>query len=332
MPVNRKAHLSSKRDNSPMRHFWLLVLLAVPAAAQQSKSIAITMDDLPVSSYSQNPAPDAIRLQQEITLNILATLTRHHAPATGFVNEIKLNTPGARDAYAAMLQSWLDAGMDLGCHGYAHLALSATAIDAYEADFYRGTVITPLIMKQARKREHYFRYPYNDTGDTKEKKESFEVFLKAQQYDIAPVTLQNDDWMYAKLYDNAIASNDHSTAQSLVNAYLDENQHKLTFIEQLSQSEFGRSVPQVLDIHVTAMNAATLEGLLTQFERNGYKFVSLEDALADPAFKTPDTYVGNGGISWMQRWLPALGKPIDDHGDPGAPPWVVKAYKDLAAK
>jgi peptidoglycan-N-acetylglucosamine deacetylase len=315
-----------------MRHLWLILLLALPAVAQESKSIAITMDDLPVSTYSQNPAPDAIHEQQEITRNILATLTRHHAPAIGFVNEIKLNTPGARDAYAAMLQSWLDAGMDLGCHGYAHLALSATAINAYEADFYRGTVITPTLMKQATKREHYFRYPYNDTGDTKEKKESFEAFLKAQQYDIAPVTLQNDDWMYAKLYDGASASNDTVTMKRLLDAYLSENQGKLTFIEQLSQNGFGRYIPLVLDIHVNAMNAAALDSLLTQFERNGYKFVSLDTALVDPAYTTPDTYVGNGGISWMQRWLPALGKPIDDHGDPGAPPWVVKAYKDLSTK
>jgi peptidoglycan/xylan/chitin deacetylase (PgdA/CDA1 family) len=327
---NSKTKSGHKRDNVTMRYFLLLLLFALPAAAQ--KSVAITLDDLPVSTYSQNPSPDAIRVQQEITRNILATLTRHHVPATGFVNEIKLNTPGARDAYAAMLQSWLDAGMDLGCHGYAHLALSATPLDAYEADFYRGTVITPLLMKQAGKHEHYFRYPYNDTGDTREKKDSFQAFLKDRQYDIAPVTLQNDDWMYSKLYDGAIAQEDAVAAERLLDAYLDENQRKLVFIEQLSQSEFGRNIPQVLDIHVNSMNAAALDALLTQFERNGYKFVSLDAALADPAYKTPDMYVGNGGISWMQRWLPALGKPIDDLGDPGAPDWVVKAYKELSAK
>ncbi len=310
------------------------MLCCAVAQAQQpaQKTIAITLDDLPVSTYSQNPAPEAIRAQQEITQKILSALTSHHAAATGFVNEIKLNTPGARDAYAALLQSWLDAGMDLGCHGYAHLALSATPLAAYEADFYRGTVITPLMMKQAGKREHYFRYPYNDTGDTREKKESFEAFLKDQKYDVAPVTLQNDDWMYSVVYDHEIAQGDAAGTKRLLDAYLDETQRRIAFNEQLSQSEFHRVIPQVLDIHVDALNAQALEALLSQFERDGYKFVSLDNALADPAYKTPDTYVGNGGISWMERWLPSLGKPMDYRGEPGAPAWVLQLYKQFSAK
>ncbi len=317
---------------------WLtpcgLIFCCLSAAGQQKtqKSIAITLDDLPVSSYSQNAAPDAIRAQQEITQEILAALRNHHVPAIGFVNEIKLNTPGARDAYAALLQSWLDAGMDLGCHGYAHLALSATSLNIYEADFYRGTVITPLLMKQTGKREHYFRYPYNDTGDTREKKDSFQTFLKAQQYDIAPVTLQNDDWMYSAIYDRAMSQGNAPGTKRLVEAYLDENQRRLTFNEQLSVSEFQRVIPQVLDIHVSALNAEVLDSMLAQFERNGYKFVSLDVALADPAYRTTDTYVGNEGISWMERWIPSLSKPTEHSAEPGAPDWVVKAYKELAAK
>src|SRR5580698_4183542 len=100
-----------------MRSSFALVLLCASAAFAQNQ-IAIMVDDLPVASYSQNPQPAAVREQQEITQKILATLRKHNAPATGFVNEIKINTPGARDAYAALLQLWLDAGMDLGCHGY----------------------------------------------------------------------------------------------------------------------------------------------------------------------------------------------------------------------
>jgi peptidoglycan-N-acetylglucosamine deacetylase len=258
-------------------------------------------------------------------------LAKHHAPAIGFVNEIKLNTPDARDAYAAMLQQWLDAGDELGCHGYSHLALSDVTLEAYEADFYRGTVITSLMMHQAGKRERYYRYPFNDTGDTAAKHNGFSAFLTAQHYDPAPMTLENDDYLYSALYDDALKRNDAATAARVKQAYLDENAKKTAFIEATSMDEFGRLIPQIADLHVNPLNADALDDLLTQFEQHGYKFISLDAALADPAYKTPDNYIGRGGISWLERWSVALGKPMHFPNDPDPPKWALDAAKALHA-
>jgi peptidoglycan/xylan/chitin deacetylase (PgdA/CDA1 family) len=309
--------------------FWPFLLLFSAVASAQNQ-IAITMDDLPVASYSQNPQPDAVRAQQEITQKILATLRKHNAPSTGFVNEIKINTPGARDAYAALLQLWLDAGMDLGCHGYSHLYLSDVSLTAYEADFARGTVITPLLMQQAHKREHFYRYPYNDTGDTREKHVGFLAYLSVQGYDIAPMTLENDDWMYAALYDDALTKHDNALAGRLREGYLAANEKKIAFVEALAQREFHRAIPQVADLHVNRLNADTLDAMLTQFEHHGYKFIALDNALADSAYDTKDAYIGRGGVSWLQRWGPSLGVMNSYDGDPDPPQWVRDAFKNLA--
>jgi peptidoglycan/xylan/chitin deacetylase (PgdA/CDA1 family) len=303
-------------------------LLAISAVAQ--KQIAISLDDLPVATYSQNPAPDAIHAQQEITRAVLATLEKHHVPAIGFVNEIKVNTLGARDAYAAMLQSWLDAGMELGCHGYSHLYLSDTSLADYEADFARGSVITPLLMQQAGKRERYYRYPFNDTGDTREKRDGFLAYLSEQKYDVAPMTLENDDWMYAALYDQALRNSDAALAGRLRDAYLAENEQKIAFVERVAEEEFHRSIPQIVDLHVNRLNADTLDALLAQYERHGYKFVSLETALADPAYATEDLFIGRGGISWLERWALALGVKDGFRDDTDPPAWVMQMYKDHA--
>ena len=42
-------------------------------------------------------------------------------------------------------------------------------------------------------------------------------------------------------------------------------------------------------------------------ERRGYSFVTLEEAMSDRAYRLPDTYTGEWGISWLQRWAMARG-------------------------
>jgi len=54
----------------------------------------------------------------------------------------------------------------------------------------------------------------------------------------------------------------------------------------------------------------------------GYTFVSLEQAMNDKCYRTPDTYVGRKGLSWIHRWGLARGKPIEP--EPEEPVWVDK--------
>ena len=68
------------------------------------------------------------------------------------------------------------------------------------------------------------------------------------------------------------------------------------------------------------------------WEKKGYKFVSLETALGDAAYRTRDEYVGSAGISWLHRWQPAMGKKMDFSGDPAPAQWVQDDYKKLTAK
>ena len=315
--------------------FSLFVAISPWARAQTpgDKTIALTFDDLPVSTIGQDPSPAAQARAKQITTKLLTTLKKHNAPATGFVNEEKLNVPGARDARASLLEDWLNAGMELGNHGYSHLQFSSVSLAAYEDDFVRGDVITPLLVKMhGGNAPKYFRYPFNDTGDTAEKKQSFVEFLKSRNYAIAPMTFENDDWMYTALYEPALKSGDAEMMARLKAAYLEESEREITNVEQLSQSLFGRQAAQIADLHVNGVNADVLDDLLTLLEKRGYKFVKLEAALSDPAYQTRDEYVGSAGISWLHRWQPAMGKKMDFSGDPEPAKWVQDEYKKLIAK
>jgi len=67
--------------------------------------------------------------------------------------------------------------------------------------------------------------------------------------------------------------------------------------------------------------------LLAMFRRRGYSFVTLDRALADPAYQLPDEYVGRGGFSWIHRW--SMTKKMKGQAEPDPPKWVEDGWKAL---
>jgi len=62
-----------------------------------------------------------------------------------------------------------------------------------------------------------------------------------------------------------------------------------------------------------------MDELLTDFQRRGYRFVSLDEATTHPAYATPDHYTGPKGLSWLQRWTVVKGLPLEGDGQPKTP-------------
>jgi len=97
------------------------------------------------------------------------------------------------------------------------------------------------------------------------------------------------------------------------------------FFEERSKEVVGREFPQILLIHVSQLNADTMPDLLAMMRRRGYRFVSLDDALRDDAYKLADDYVGRGGFSWIHRWSRTKG--MAPKGEPDEPAWIREEYE-----
>src|SRR5687767_6517607 len=83
-----------------------------PAGGSGARTMAITFDDLPKSQ-----GMDDIDEARRTTESILRVLKAHKAPAVAFVNEGKLYSgPTMVADRAALLQSWIEAGVPLGNH------------------------------------------------------------------------------------------------------------------------------------------------------------------------------------------------------------------------
>jgi peptidoglycan/xylan/chitin deacetylase (PgdA/CDA1 family) len=304
-------------------------LANVGANRPAQRTVVITVDDLPGAEAGTDHATGNLKQLEKINRSIPATLKAHHVPGIGFVNEWKLQVPGERDVRAALLQMWLDAGMTLGNHTYTHLDFQTTPLEKYEDDTIRGAVVTQALLAETGQTEKYFRHPFLNTGPTAEAKSAFEAFLKARGYRVAPVTVDTDDYMFNDVLGDSLEKKDIERGQKAKKEYLDYVDTIFGSEEQASRNLFRREIPQVALIHDSVLNSECLDALLTKLEKRGYKFVSLDDALADPAYSTPDLFVGPMGISWLERWRLAFGQKPDFANAPEPPKWVSQAFEEI---
>ena len=328
-----------------MVHKWLgsfILLLGVAAIAcfsgpgggiargdQAKRRVAVTVDDLPGAVPATPIANGELRELQRYNEAIPAILRAHHAPAIGFVNEKKLNVAGERDQRAALLQRWIDAGFELGNHTYSHANFNKVSLREMEDETIRGEVITRPLLTAAGRPERYFRYPYLFTGPTQELKEAFETFLKSRGYKNAPVTVDNADYMFNDILCDALSRRDSKLAEQTKREYLQFAQTEFDYFEEASRKLFGHEIPQVFLMHDNEINTETLDEFLVLLEKRGYQFVTLDEALLDPAYRTPDQFVGAAGISWIERWRVSFGQKAGYEHDPDPPEWVMKRFAEI---
>ena len=302
----------------------LTLRLSVGSAEQlapASRQIALTFDDLPYARVASSYLPAA----QRATSDILKTLAKHRAAAVGFVNEAQLQGP-ERDARIALLRQWIDHGHSLGNHTYSHPDFNTVSIERFQEEIVQGETVTRELMKRRPASRLFFRHPMTHTGDTKEKKEAIEQFLGARGYTIAPHTIENSDFIFNRVYARARATNDNTLATKGRDAYREHTMDATAFAEMISPKIFGREIAQTLLLHANDLNADGLEDLLAAYERRGYRFVTLEQAMADPAYRTPDTLVSSHGPTWFWRWARSLGIKVSGADDPEVPAWVMDLY------
>ena len=291
-----------------------------------ARAVAITFDDLPIAGV----LPRNIDSSRELTHKLLGAVAAHHVPTIGFVNEDKLTAADGEvdPKRVELLKRWLEAGLELGNHSYSHADLHTTALDAFESDVLKGERVTRGLMQDRGLTLRYFRHPYLHTGRSLEQKTQFEGFLASHSYRVAPVTIDNDEYVFAGAYDRSLARGDASLAARVAEGYVPYMESKVEFFERNSRDLFGREIPEVLLVHANMLNAERFGDLATMFERRGYRFITLDEALKDEAYRSPETFVGTGGITWIHRWALTKGMPKAFYaGEPAVPAFVAEAAK-----
>lgn len=318
----------SRVRSRPSRCFGLILLLlalAAPAQRAAAEGVALTFDDLPVFGIKRTTAEQAV-----ITRRLLGGLVRHHLPATGFVNEINLEGPD-HPARVALLRRWLDAGMDLGNHGYSHLSLTVIPVADYIADTARGDTETKALLAERGRPIRWFRYPYLETGPTTAIRRTFEDWLASAHYRAAPVTLENADYQFADPYDAALAKGDRRRARAVRREYLAYTARVVPWYRAAALALFDRRPPLIWLLHASRLNADSIAGLAKIVRHEGLSPVTLDTAIADPAYAMRDDYAGPNGIEWLERWATMLHRDLPWNVMPKVPGDIAVASAELDA-
>ena len=230
------------------------------------------------------------------------------------------------DERIALLEEWLGAGMELGNHTFGHVGFTATPLPKMKDAVVQGEVVTRGLLARRGKTLRWFRHPFTQTGPTKEAKDDFESFLAGRGYAVAPFSIEHEDWVFASADARLAAGKDEAARARLLETYLENFEARVAFYEERSRALFGREIPQIHLAHANALNARAMPLLLARLERRGYTFVTLDEALADPAWKSPDGYVGKWGPSWLHRFAAARGEDVRAlfRAEPEAPKWVAQ--------
>ncbi len=310
-------------DLSHMKYLILVLTVVIAGgsfAQTPSRTIAVTIDDLPVVSTRRD-----IETRRQITKKLLAHITEAKVPAIGFVNENKLFDGDKRDEQQIdLLRMWLDAGLDLGNHTFSHRSVDAIAVKEYQDDILRGEVITKELLKTRNREMRYFRHPFLQTGSDMEVKNAIYKFLADHNYTVAPITFDNADYIFSRAYDIAFDKGDRKLMKKVGEAYVPYMEKKLEYWERQSVKLLGREMSQTLLIHANFINSDYFDELAAMFKKRGYEFVPLEEALKDEAYELPDNFTRRAGISWLHRWALDRGREYVLPDEPKVPKFVLK--------
>ena len=218
---------------------WLFATTAL--AAEPDRRIAVTIDDLPWARLDTIAPPDLSGRHARL----VAALKQAGVPVVGFVNESKLEADGVlQPARVQMLRDWLNAGAELGNHSWGHVDLHAVGVPAFEADILKGERQLRPLLAQRGQSPRWFRHPYLRAGRTPQDKAAVADFLATHGYRIAPVTVDNGEWVWAFAYANVMdgrvrVDDPTATLQRLRRGYVPYMLNKLDYYERQSQSLLG---------------------------------------------------------------------------------------------
>ncbi len=256
----------------------LALLLAGCATVPQNSAapaIAITIDDMPVHGEmppGETPASVARQVISALRAEGITT-------AVGFING---SWTEREPSTMEVLTEWRAAGLPLANHGWSHRHFNEMTPAEFEQEVARNE---PLLQRlSGGNKWRWFRYPFLDEGETAEKRITGRQILARRGYKVAAVTMDFSDWQWTDPYVRCRKAGDEAAIARLEESFLAAARESIGYYRGLSQSLYGRDIPYVLLLHVSGFEGRMLPRLLDLYKREGFRFVSLDEAQSDPAY------------------------------------------------
>lgn len=275
----------------------------------KGKKIAVGFVSIPPVDRTENSPKDA-----DATARLLIEkLKSHRVPAIGFLQG-SMVSDGERlyPVRANIARLWRDAGFEIGIGNFKHVWFYNTPFDEYVAGVEKNEAVARKILAEKNLPLRYFSYPYLNTGKNAEERSRFESWLNSRGITPVKYTIDNQEWMFSYAYDMARNDNDISTMTEIRIEFIKYMSKMFDHFEAYSAEMFGRDIAQTMVLTPSRLVTDSADELFGMIEKRGYKFVSMDEALKDEAYQTPENFYGESGISWFERWQMVQGKKLRD--------------------
>jgi peptidoglycan/xylan/chitin deacetylase (PgdA/CDA1 family) len=290
-----------------IKKYFLLILtiFSFQILAADKIEMAITVDDLPV--HGQLPSGVS---RIDVARKMLSVLNKYKIPEVyAFINAGKAEFEKEN---LKVLQIWQKAGYPLANHSYSHMDLHKNSVEDFKADVLRNE---KWLKELSPKTDwHFFRYPYLREGDSIDKRNAIREFLKQQNYKIAQVTVDFEDWAWNEPYARCKNKKDIKALAELKKTYLAHADQALDKSVKVTNYLFKRPVKHILLLHIGAFDAEMLESLIQLYQKKGVKFISLTEAVTDEIYKIDPKVAGKWGSELQYQILISKNIKLKDIG------------------
>ncbi|MBM0106811.1 polysaccharide deacetylase family protein [Steroidobacter sp. S1-65] len=263
--------------------FCMLAAMSALATGEETRSIAITIDDA--------PRPDTLHFYAPArTAKLIETLAQARVEQVMFFcNSGRMDAAGAE-----RIQAYVRAGHLVANHTHSHADLHKVGVDAFLADIQQAAQVLSAFPNY----RPWFRFPFLHEGLTVEVRDRMRGELQKLGYRAGYVTVDTYDFHMDRMFQAALQAGKKIDFDRLRAAYVDLLTDSVEFYDQVARSQLGRSPRHVLLLHENDLAALYLGDLVNHLRDKGWKIISPEQAFLDPiATMEPDTLLlGQGRI------------------------------------
>ncbi len=294
--------------------FFLLGIIISPhiSAENLEKKISLTFEYVPFMK------PLGFFRARELSNMILKSLEREKIQAAGFVVQSKVEDDPST---FVILDDWASRGHLLGNQTWGDADLNELEPDHFYEHLRDGQKYLRTISRAHPINYRFLRFPNLHEGDTRKKKKRIRKILERGNYRIATVSVKTAGNFFNRPF--VIAQRKYPEKLDLLREkYIGHIQTSLDYAEKQSQIVFGKNISHVLQLHMGVATAMMITSLIEALKSRGYHFISMIEALDDPAYSRPEKYVGPLGLTFTDRVAATEGLPF--HENSGVNPKILE--------
>lgn len=193
------------------------------------------------------------------------------------------------------LPLWEKAGHLIANHTYSHNNYHQVPFKEFAADILR----CHHMLKDKTGFKPLFRFPMLKGGDTKEKRDEMQKFLKELGYKNGYVSIDTSDWYISERLSTKLKTNPKIDLNLYRTYYLNHMWERAQFYDGLAKKHWKKPAKHTLLIHHNILNAYFLDDLIQMFKDKGWKLVDARTAFEDPIYSLlPNILPAGESIIW----------------------------------